>query len=198
METEHGNSDPHILYDDPTGIENRPERIAPTWTDIVSHNSHRRFRQQQSHLVAQPSYQQHGSLPNRTTLSHQPRLPRLPLEDYKGVIRPRIGLILAQWLIEFVTNAISATAEIPDVTQDRLTFRFRRDQNLVIVSTAHLDIAKKIQQITTLNMESKQYDVAAYIAVPDNLSKGIITGIVANPTNDELVEHMWSPNAEII
>ncbi|KAH9383759.1 hypothetical protein HPB48_025525 [Haemaphysalis longicornis] len=86
-------------------------------------------------------------------LPHQPRLPPLPLEDCKGVIRPHTGVIYAQWLIEFVTNAISATAEISDVTQDRIICRFRRDQNLVIGSTADLNIAKKIQQITTLNME---------------------------------------------
>ncbi|KAH9363381.1 hypothetical protein HPB48_006487 [Haemaphysalis longicornis] len=208
METEHGNSDPHILSDDPAGIEDRPARIAPTWTEVVSRNSQRRLRQQQSHIVGQPSHQQHGSLPNCTTpqhhsrtdkrLPHQPRLPPLPLEDYKVVIRPRTGLILAQWLIQCVTNAISAAAQISDATQDRITFRIRRDQNLVVVSTPDLDIAKKIQQITTLNMESKQYEVTAYIAVPDNSSKGIITGIAANTTTDELVEHLRSPNAEII
>ncbi|KAH9377301.1 hypothetical protein HPB48_020338 [Haemaphysalis longicornis] len=47
-------------------------------------------------------------------------------------------------------------------------------------------------------MESKQYEVTAYIAVPDNSSKGIIMGIAANTTTDELVEHLRSPNAEII
>ncbi|KAH9380500.1 hypothetical protein HPB48_013949 [Haemaphysalis longicornis] len=131
-------------------------------------------------------------------LPHQPRLPPLPLEDYKVVNRPRTGLILAQWLIQCVTNAISAAAQISDATQDRITFRIRRDQNLVVLSTPDLDIAKKIQQITTLNMESKQYEVTAYIAVPDNSSKGIITGIAANTTTDELVEHLRSPNAESI
>ncbi|KAH9365910.1 hypothetical protein HPB48_015267 [Haemaphysalis longicornis] len=208
MESEHGNSDPQILSDDPAGIEYRPARTAPTLTEVVSHNSQRRLRQQQSHLVGQPSYQQHGSSPNRTTPQHhsqtdnrlprQPRLPSLPLEDYKEVIRPRTGLILAQWLVQCVTNAIGAAAQISDATQDRITFRIRRDQNVVVVSTPDLDIAKRIRQITTLNMESKKYEVTAYIAVADNSSKGIITAIAPNTTTDELVEHLRSPNAETI
>ncbi|KAH9384131.1 hypothetical protein HPB48_026124 [Haemaphysalis longicornis] len=158
-ETENGNPDPYILYHDPAGIEDRPARIAPTWTEVVSRNRQRRLRQQQSHLVAHISSKQHGFLPNRTTpqhqsrmdkrLTHRPQLPPLPLADYKEVIRPLTDLILAQWFIQCVTNAISATAEISDATQDRITFRIRRDQNLVMVSSTDLDIAKKIQQITT-------------------------------------------------
>ncbi|KAH9375832.1 hypothetical protein HPB48_000447 [Haemaphysalis longicornis] len=189
METEHGNSDPHILSDDPAGIEDRPARIAPTWTEVVSRNSQRRLRQQQSSYcwstlppatrILTEWYHSAASFPNGQAPTPQPRLPPLPLEDYKVVIRPRTGLILAQWLIQCVTNAISAAAQTSDGTQDRITFRIRRDQNLVVVSTPDLDIAKKIQQITTLNMESKQYEVTAYIAVPDNSSKGIITGIAA-------------------
>ncbi|KAH9360571.1 hypothetical protein HPB48_012942 [Haemaphysalis longicornis] len=208
METEHGGSDPQILSHDPAVIEDRPARTAPTWTEVVSRNSRRRLRQQQSQFLGQPSYQQHGSSPNGTTPQHhsqtdkrlprEPRLPPLPLEDYKVVIRPRTGLILAQWLIQCVTNAISAAAQISDATQDRITFRIRRDQNLVVVSTPDLDIAKKIQQITTLNMASKQYEVTAHIAVPDNSSKGIITGMAANTPTDEPIEHLRSPNAEII
>ncbi|KAH9360267.1 hypothetical protein HPB48_005719 [Haemaphysalis longicornis] len=74
------------------------------------------------------------------------------------------------WLIQCVTNAISAAAQLSDATQDRITFCSRRDQNLVVVSTPDLDIAKKIQQITTLNMESKQCSACETVnPVPDRV-----------------------------
>ncbi|KAH9371772.1 hypothetical protein HPB48_016520 [Haemaphysalis longicornis] len=149
METEHGNSHLQILSDDPAGIEVRPARTAATGTEVVSRNSQRRLRQQQSHLVDQPSYQQHGSSPNRTCPQHhsqtdkrqprQSRLPPFPLEEYKVVIRPRTGLIVDQWLIQSAIKVIRAAAQISDATQNRITFRIRRDRNLVVVSTPDLE-----------------------------------------------------------
>lgn len=208
MDTEHEDSGPQRLSDDPTGTEVPPARPALTWTDVVSRNTQRRLRQQQSQHLNHPSSPQPGSSPIGTTpqchsqldkrLHRQPRLPPLPLDDYKVVLRPRTGLILAQWLVQCITNAISTAAQISDATQDRITYRIRKDQNLIVVSTPDLVIAKKIQQITTLNMSGKQYEVTAYIAVPDNSSKGVITGIAANTPTDELIDHLRSPNAEII
>lgn len=78
----------------------------------------------------------------------------------------------------------------------RITFPIRQDQNQVGARTPDLAIAK-VQQTTTLHMASNPHAFNAEIALLENSSKGVIIGIAAICTPDELIEHVQSANAEI-
>ncbi|KAM7312159.1 hypothetical protein ISCGN_009064 [Ixodes scapularis] len=104
----------------------------------------------------------------------QKRLPPLPVDDYKVVIRPRDTLNFSAWATEKITQAITAMAQLPAAEMGQATVRIRRDQNLVVVSPPS---STRLQQISALTLGTKQYEVTAYVAVPDNSCRGVISGV---------------------
>ncbi|KAH7933137.1 hypothetical protein HPB49_009088 [Dermacentor silvarum] len=65
--------------------------------------------------------------------------------------------------------------------------RVRKEQNIALVSTPDPDLAEQLCHIQTLLLDSKSYQVSAYVASPDNSCKGVITGALPIPTEDALM-----------
>lgn len=164
-------------------------------TGNMTHSGHpRRKTGGSSSLYDQES----GSRRKQTQAPRQSRLPPLPIDDYKVVIRPRDGLNLGAWATDKITQAIIVAAQLSVAETAQVTIRIRRDQNLVVVSTPSFESSTRVQRISTLTFETKQYDVTAYLAVPDNSCKGVITGVETRPTAEDLTENLRASGTNIL
>ncbi|KAL1487002.1 hypothetical protein MTO96_031127 [Rhipicephalus appendiculatus] len=94
------------------------------------------------------------------------RMPDLPTDDYKVVVRPRGGFNVA------------------DYKTDRICLNFK--QNIVVHSTPSEDRAKRYGAISKLRIGEREFEASAYRAAPENTSKGPVRGI----SNDESPENI--------
>ncbi|KAG0432502.1 hypothetical protein HPB47_020784 [Ixodes persulcatus] len=142
--------------------------------------------------------QENRSRWKQTQALRQKRLPPLPVDDYKVVIRPRDGLNFSAWTTDKITQAIIAMAQLSAAEMAQATIRIRRDQNLVVVSTPNMESSIRVQQISALTLGTKQYEVTAYLAVPDNSCRGVISGVETRPTAEELTENLRATGINIL
>ncbi|KAG0432481.1 hypothetical protein HPB47_020789 [Ixodes persulcatus] len=113
----------------------------------------------------------------QTQALRQKRLPPLLVDDYKVVIRPRDGL----------NFTIIAMAQLSAAKMNR-----------VVVSTPNMESSTRVQQISALTLATKQYEVTAYLAVPDNACRGVISGVETRPTAEELTENLRATGINIL
>lgn len=181
---------------DATGIplqEEQPER--DDWVEIRRRRS-KKVKPQNTEAtisVSQPTPQR--------ALTRQPRLPPLPRDDFKIIIRPRGALNLANLETIHLSRAIAEKTR--QHTRDRpnsTTFQVRMDriQNIAIASTPSEDLARHIRDIPTLRFGDNEYEVTAYIAAPDDSARGVVRGIPPETTGQELIDNLYSPGYEIL
>ncbi|KAH9363108.1 hypothetical protein HPB48_014110 [Haemaphysalis longicornis] len=61
-------------------------------------------------------------------------------------------------------------------------------QNILVIATPSQGNAEAYSKLQHIHLESKSYAVAAYIAAPDNTSKGVVRGIDASLSATQLQE----------
>ncbi|KAH7951836.1 hypothetical protein HPB52_013572 [Rhipicephalus sanguineus] len=127
-----------------------------------------------------------------------PRPPPLPVDDLKVVFRPQGGLRLSDWAQHLVARAISIAAGLPGETVNKLLFRINAERNIAIASTPDETTATKLQAVTVLNLGTQRYETHAYIAAPDNSCKGVSMGPEKNTSPTELLDNIYTPDAEIL
>ncbi|KAM7290784.1 uncharacterized protein ISCGN_027375 [Ixodes scapularis] len=181
---------------DATGIplqEEQPER--DDWVEIRRRRS-KKVKPQNTEAtisVSQPTPQR--------ALTRQPRLPPLPRDDFKIIIRPRGALNLANLETIHLSRAIAEKTR--QHTRDRpnsTTFQVRMDriQNIAIASTPSENLARHIRDIPTLRFGDNEYEVTAYIAAPDDSARGVVRGIPPETTGQELIDNLYSPGYEVL
>ncbi|KAG0437324.1 hypothetical protein HPB47_017498 [Ixodes persulcatus] len=148
--------------------EDQPER--DDWVEIRRRRSKKVKPQNTEATIS-------GSQPTpQRALTRQPRLPPLPRDDFKIIIRPRGALNLANLETIHLSRAIAEKTQ--QHTRDRpnsTTFQVRMDriQNIAIASTPSEDLARHIRDIPTLRFGDNEYEVTAYIAAPDDSARGV-------------------------
>ncbi|KAG0410744.1 hypothetical protein HPB47_012165 [Ixodes persulcatus] len=125
-------------------------------------------------------------------------LPPLPPSDIKVVIRPREGLNLGAWRTDQVVGAINAACRFSPSERKGLTIRIRQDQNLAIVSTPDESVAVRAREIPGITIDGRQFEVQAYVALPDNSCRGVISGISPQTTTDQLMEGLYARETNIL
>ncbi|KAH6923655.1 hypothetical protein HPB50_004395 [Hyalomma asiaticum] len=106
--------------------------------------------------------------------ARKPRQPRLPDNHVKVLIRPRDGLNLSKMGEAQVRDAILREVDLNATLLKEDIYRTCVETNLIVVSTPHLSNAEIYSGITKLQVETKTYDVRAYVTSPDNTAKGVI------------------------
>lgn len=132
------------------------------------------------------------------TFARTARMPRMPAETEKIIIRPRGGLAIREVEpLEF--NRALATAAKIDLSAFRQDITYPNPgQNILVVSTPCLVRAQAYSNVRELNMRGKKYEVFAYRAAPDNTVKGIIYNISPTYTQADIKEcviHEGNPTA---
>lgn len=106
--------------------------------------------------------------------ARKPRQPRLPDNHVKVVIRPRDDLNLSKMGEAQVRAATLRELDLNATLLKEDIYRTCVETNLIVVSTPHLSNTVIYSRITKLQVETKTYDVRAYVTSPDNSAKGVI------------------------
>ncbi|KAL1443111.1 hypothetical protein MTO96_046111, partial [Rhipicephalus appendiculatus] len=91
------------------------------------------------------------------------KLPPLPKEDFKVVIRPHQGLPLKNFTSPQLAEAV-ITACRGQVSGDKFLLRLKPGSNIFIVSTPDQATADHIRRITELRVHGRTHAVNAYVA----------------------------------
>ncbi|KAL1484106.1 hypothetical protein MTO96_032763 [Rhipicephalus appendiculatus] len=99
------------------------------------------------------------------------KLPPLPKEDFKVVVRPSQGLpikeLTAPQIAEAVVNACQGK-----ITGSQFLLRLKPGSNIFIISTPDQDVADITRKITGLTLNGRLHAANAYAAVGDGTRKG--------------------------
>ncbi|XP_037555178.1 uncharacterized protein LOC119431782 [Dermacentor silvarum] len=114
------------------------------------------------------------------------RMPAMPLEESKIVIRPRGGLDIVKTGTTTVAAAILAAAKITREESAADTICPNTQQNIMVVSTPNEDNETRSAKIQKISIQGKPYEVSAYRTAPHDTVKGVIRGIPINVRADEL------------
>ncbi|XP_065290550.1 uncharacterized protein [Dermacentor albipictus] len=112
------------------------------------------------------------------------RLPPLPRDDLKIVLRPR-GLAVKSLQTHQVAQAVVAATKQGCKAED-LIIRLRNGSNIIISSTDNEEAAQTIRRITQLSFGGKNYAVNAHVAAPEGTLRGVIHGVDQGTSPEEL------------
>ncbi|KAG0412961.1 hypothetical protein HPB47_009894 [Ixodes persulcatus] len=170
-----------------------------TWTDVVNRRVKKQKRiAERSAAAAQAMAQQSqppkpSGRPGRFGKTHA-----TPVNDHKVIVRPRDGLNFTVWSAEQVAMAFIDAAQLTAAEIDTVKIRIRRDQNLVVVSTPEPEVAVRVQELPAITINGRQYEILAYIALPDNSCRGVITGLDSRPTSEILSTRIRAQGAKVL
>ncbi|KAL1417887.1 hypothetical protein MTO96_006059 [Rhipicephalus appendiculatus] len=68
--------------------------------------------------------------------------------------------------------------------------RLRRGLNIIIVSTPHEATAATLVKIASLTYQERPHPVKVYLSTPKYLSKGVVHGIDAGTSDEELLANL--------
>ncbi|KAH6920923.1 hypothetical protein HPB50_028086 [Hyalomma asiaticum] len=115
-------------------------------------------------------------------------MPPLPLDDFKIVYRRQAGLELAKWNTIAVMDAIGIASGLPQQHfNDKVRVQVQRIEHLIIASNTREEDAKKLVSINTIQLGGTFYNVNGNIRTPDDISRGIVDGIIPGNSTAELM-----------
>lgn len=112
------------------------------------------------------------------------RLPPLPREDLKIVLRPK-GLAVKDLHTHQVARAVVAATGQGCKAEDFIV-RLRNGSNIIIISTNDEEAAQKIRRITELTFGGKSYAMNSHVAAPEGTLRGVIHGVDPGTPAEEL------------
>ncbi|CAN7946259.1 unnamed protein product, partial [Ixodes pacificus] len=80
----------------------------------------------------------------------------------------------------------------------RVIFRVQHDQNTVIISTAHIELATRLCDIDQIRLGEYDNAVHTYSVAPQDSAKGVIQDLEPEVTQEILLKELWSRTHEII
>ncbi|KAH7935502.1 hypothetical protein HPB52_009301 [Rhipicephalus sanguineus] len=118
------------------------------------------------------------------------RMPDLPTDDYKVVVRPRGGFNVSDYKMDRIYCCLRSAAEIgrEAAEEDSICLNFK--QNIVVLSTPSEDRAKRYGAISKLRIGEREFEASAYRAAPENTSKGLVRGISNDESPEDIVKSL--------
>ncbi|KAH7951989.1 hypothetical protein HPB52_016425 [Rhipicephalus sanguineus] len=124
-----------------------------------------------------------------STFKTLPKLPPLPKDDYKIIIRPNQGLPLRNILTATLAQAIIEACQA-GIRDDQFILRINPGSNIAILSTKYEEVADKVRLIRTLVLNGRAHAVRAYAANGDDTLRGVIHGVPMNTSTETLMAHL--------
>ncbi|KAM7303866.1 hypothetical protein ISCGN_013783 [Ixodes scapularis] len=118
------------------------------------------------------------------------RMPDLPTDDYRVVVRPRGGFNVSDHKTDRIYCCLRNAAEIGREAAEEDSICLNVRQNVVVLSTPSEDRAYKYGAITKLRIGEREYEASAYRAAPENTSKGLVRGISKDETPADIVRSL--------
>ncbi|KAG0443396.1 hypothetical protein HPB47_014966 [Ixodes persulcatus] len=134
----------------------------------------------------------------KSKLRKAARMPVLPKQDIKIVMRPRGGLNIGEVSTFEISRAIVAAANVSgeEVTQDLICPN--KQQNIVVVSTHKRENADRYWAVRSLTINGMVHEVSAYETAPHGTVKGVIRGVLLTDTIQEINNYIvqdYNPTA---
>lgn len=128
---------------------------------------------------AVPGHNNHGRTGAgvKSRIIRRGRMPPLPREDIKIVIRVRGGLNISKIGPTVVADAINTAACIEGSKREADTICPNYQQNIVVVSTPEEENATKYVRIKNILVAGRLHEVAAYRTTPHATCKGVIRDV---------------------
>ncbi|KAM7293803.1 hypothetical protein ISCGN_023386 [Ixodes scapularis] len=114
------------------------------------------------------------------------RMPRLPKEHFRVIVRPRGGLNVKNASQVKVAQARVNAAGLPFANTAEDIICPNTMQNILVVSTPSEHNAKTCAGIEAISIGSAIYEVSSCLAAPDNTCKGIIRNIDLELDHEQL------------
>ncbi|KAH7947608.1 hypothetical protein HPB52_014311 [Rhipicephalus sanguineus] len=129
----------------------------------------------------------------RKRLTAASRLPRLPTEHFRVIVRPRGGLDIKKTGHFKIAQALIAAAGLTSGEVEEDVICPNMIQNVMVASTPSERNAKAYNTVASLIIDNVTYEVNAYMAAPNNTSKGVIRDIDPTLDQDELTRLIVQP-----
>ncbi|KAH7954073.1 hypothetical protein HPB49_015423 [Dermacentor silvarum] len=126
------------------------------------------------------------------------KMPQLPEEHRKIIIRPRGGLNLNKVSTTAIGEAI---VEAAGLTEDQAKGGIvcpNFTQNIVVGSTPNFDHAERYVRLKSITVMKAEYEVSAYETAPHSTCKGVIRRVNLNDNQSIItkkVVHEYNPTA---
>lgn len=114
------------------------------------------------------------------------RLPRLPRDHIRIIVRPRDGLDVKKVSQIRLAQALAMAAALAPAETEGDIVCPNAAQNILVVSTPAKKNALAYAGIQQIRLGEGSYKVATYIAAPDNTCKGVIRGVDADISDAQL------------
>ncbi|KAH7935818.1 hypothetical protein HPB52_013975 [Rhipicephalus sanguineus] len=105
------------------------------------------------------------------------KMPPLPREETKVVVRPRGGLCISKVGPSVVAEAIWGAAGLDPDGRNMDTMCPNPLQNIMVVSTPSTENVKRYVNVEAITVAGQDHEVSAYVAAPHATCKGVIRGI---------------------
>lgn len=118
------------------------------------------------------------------------RMPALPRGEAKIIIRPRGGLNIARTQATTIMKAVVAAAQISNEEARQDTVCLNPAQNIIVISTPNEERARKYNRMKALTVGDTPHIIWTYRAAAEGTAKGVIRGVDANHTEDDINENI--------
>lgn len=105
------------------------------------------------------------------------RLPRLPRDEIKVIVRPRGGLDVSKADLVLLARALTLAAALTDQQASEDTICSNKVQNIIVISTPVTSNAAAYAGIQKIHTKVGAFEVSAYVAAPENTCKGVIRNV---------------------
>ncbi|KAH7945246.1 hypothetical protein HPB49_008659 [Dermacentor silvarum] len=130
----------------------------------------------------------------RNSVIKASRMPALPQDDIKIVIRIRGGINIAKVGQLMVTKAICMAACIESNARSEDTICPNLKQNILVVSTLCEANAAKYLRISNISIGEQTFETTAYKTAPHETCKGFIRGVPLDETQDSINRKIFNPH----
>lgn len=120
----------------------------------------------------------------------KPRVPALPREDVKIILRPRDGLDLKRCSQALIKDCLLRAAQLKSEEVEDDTLRVNTLRNLLVVSTPSLQRAACYSKVETLTLGNKSHGISAYATPPEDSAKGVIHNIPDTDSADDITRSL--------
>ncbi|KAL1446081.1 hypothetical protein MTO96_044692 [Rhipicephalus appendiculatus] len=124
-----------------------------------------------------------------TTKKGGVKLPPLPKDDFKIVIRPHQGLPLRSITTPEMAAAVTAACK-HTVTGEHFLLRIKPGSNIVIISTPEQEVAERLRSITARTLNGRTHAVNVYAATGEEALRGVIHGIPSRTPAETLMANL--------
>ncbi|KAH8008992.1 hypothetical protein HPB51_008563 [Rhipicephalus microplus] len=125
-------------------------------------------------------------------LANASRLPHLPRELFRIIVRPWGGLNVKSTNNVRISQALTTAARLSaaGITEDIIYPNAQ--QNIVAISTPSQANTKAYASLEAIIVNNVRYEVSSYIAAPDNTCKGIIETSIWKLTSKSSEDFLFS------